>query len=125
MTLKYLLDENMNPLYKQQLLQRDPSLIVLAVGDSGTPPKGTLDPEILCWCEDNNFVLVTNNRTSMPVHLADHLAQNRHIPGIFILNLKLTIGQIIDELILIAYGSFEDEYQDLIVNLPVTTISRF
>lgn len=125
MTLKYLLDENMNPLYKQQLLQRDPSLIVLAVGDYGTPPKGTLDPEILCWCEDNNFVLVTNNRTSMPVHLADHLAQNRHIPGIFILNLKLTIGQIIDELILIAYGSFEDEYQDLIVNLPVTTISRF
>ncbi|MEH2425627.1 MAG: hypothetical protein V7K48_33445 [Nostoc sp.] len=25
------------------------------VGESGTPPKSTLDPEILYWCEDNNL----------------------------------------------------------------------
>ncbi len=65
-------------------------------------------------------MLVTNNRTSMPVHLADHIAEGRHVPGIFILNPKLSMGQNIDELILIAEGSFDNEYQDQIVNLPLT-----
>lgn len=48
MTLKYLLDENVSPVYQTQLLQRSSSLVVLAVGDTDAPSKGTLDPEILC-----------------------------------------------------------------------------
>ncbi len=59
----------------------------------GVPPRGTLDPEILVWCEQNGTILVTNNRASMPVHLHDHLAEGRHIPGIFILNSKMGIRQ--------------------------------
>ncbi|MEA5502497.1 hypothetical protein VB735_05115 [Halotia wernerae UHCC 0503] len=55
----------------------------------------------------------------MPVHLAEHIAQGRHVPGIFILNDKLTIGQAIDELILIAEASFDDEYQNQILHLPL------
>jgi hypothetical protein len=76
-------------------------------------------PEILCWCEDNNFILVTNNRTSMPVHLADHIVVNRHVPGIFILNPNLSIGENIEELIIVALASEDDEYQDRIVYLPL------
>lgn len=77
-------------------------------------------PEILEWCEKYDFILVTNNRKSMPVHLNDHLQANRHIPGIFILNANLSIGQNIDELILIAECSFFNEYQDQIIHLPIT-----
>lgn len=56
----------------------------------------------------------------MPVHLAEHITQGNHIPGIFILNPSLSIGENIDELILIAEGSFDDEYQDQIIHLPIT-----
>jgi len=45
--------------------------------------------------------------------------QRRHTPGILVLSDKLTIGQTIDELILIAEASFDGEYQDQIVHLPV------
>lgn len=90
-----------------------------AVGEIGTPPKSTLDPEILLWCEEHNFILVTNNRSSMPVHLADHIAQGHHIPGILILNADFSFGQNIEELILIAECAFEEEYQDQIVFLPI------
>ena len=83
------------------------------------PPKGTLDPEILLWCENKGCILVTNNRKSMPVHLAAHMALNRHIPGIFILNPKLSIGENLEQLILIAEGSFENEYEDRIEFLPI------
>jgi hypothetical protein len=119
MTLKYLLDENVAPLYQVQLKRQKRDLVVWVVGDPGTPPKSTLDPEILCWCEEYNFILVTNNRASMPVHLAEHIAQGRNIPGIFILNEKLTIGQTINELIVVSDASFDNEYQNQIVNLPL------
>ncbi len=119
MTLKYLLDENFAPLYQVQLKRQKRDLVVWVVSDPGTRPKSTLDPEILCWCEKHNFLLVTNNRKSMPVHLAEHIAQGRNIPGIFILNEKLTVGQTIDELSLIAQASFNDEYQNRIIHLPL------
>jgi hypothetical protein len=87
------------------------------VGEPNTPVKGTLDPDILTWCEEHDFILVTNNRTSMPVHLREHLKEGRHIPGIFILNPKLSMGQNIELLIFIAQASLEDEYRDLIIHL--------
>ncbi|MEH2193326.1 MAG: DUF5615 family PIN-like protein [Nostoc sp.] len=117
--MRYLIDENVNPIYPNQIRLREPEIAIKVVGESGTPPKSTLDPEILCWCEDNNFILVTNNRTSMPVHLADHIAVNHHVAGIFILNPNLSIGENIEELIIVALASEDDEYQDKIVYLPL------
>lgn len=108
------------PMYTTQMRRKYPDLVIWAVGEIGTPPKSTLDPEILLWCEEHHFILVTNNRKSMPVHLEDHLAKGHHIPGIFILNPDLSIGQNIDELLLIADGSLECEYQNQIIYLPIT-----
>ncbi|MGF1958492.1 MAG: DUF5615 family PIN-like protein [Aulosira sp. DedVER01a] len=89
------------------------------VGEPATPPKGTLDPEILIWCELHNFILVTNNRTSMPIHLAEHLTQKHHIPGIFVLRRKATIGQIINDLIFIAQVNDSEEFLDRITHIPL------
>jgi len=114
------MDENVDPSYQVELLRQNPNLTVWRVGQAGTPKRGTLDPEILVWCEENDFVLVTNNRRSMPVHLADHLQQGRHVPGIFILSPRVSMGKNIEDLILISECSMEQEYQDQIVNLPAT-----
>ncbi len=114
------MDENVNPIYKAQLLKDFADLTVWAVGDAGCPTKGTLDPEILVWCEANGFILVTNNRVSMPVHLSDHLIeQDRHFPGIFILSPKMSVGEIIEELAIVAFIAEDDEYQDRISYLPL------
>lgn len=118
MPLKYLLDENVDPIYKVGLSKIESDLIVWAVGEPHSPPRGTLDPEILLWCEEYNFILVTNNRKSMPVHLVDHINAGGHIPGIFLLNVKLTIGQNVDELIFLSQVSVEGEYQDQLIHLP-------
>lgn len=102
------------------MLRGAPSIEVWIIGDPGAPPRGTLDPDILVWCEENEFLLVTNNRKSMPRHLKDHLALGRHIPGILVINVGMTMGQIIDELMLIAGASDVNEYRDLILYLPLT-----
>ena len=62
---------------------------------------------------------VTNNRSSMPVHLKEHLAQRHHIPGIFQLNPNMSIGETLEELVLVALASLDDEYCDRISYLPL------
>lgn len=56
----------------------------------------------------------------MPVHLAEHLAEGRHVLGILILGVDLSIGENLEELILIAEAAFDDEFSDQIVNLPLS-----
>lgn len=117
--IHYLLDENVDPLYRAEFLKREPTITIWRVGTPGAPPRATPDPEILNWCEEHGFILVTNNRKSMPDHLRDHLNAGHHTPGIFVMNPNMTIGQTIDELLLVWGASHEDEYQDQIAYMPV------
>jgi len=117
--IRYLLDENVTSVYRTELVKIETMLIVWKVGDPGVPAKGTSDPDILCWCEEHGFLLVTNNRKSMPDHVAHHLQKGRHFPGIIELNPKMSVGETIDELLLIWGCSDMNEYQDKIVYLPI------
>jgi hypothetical protein len=118
--IRYLLDENVTPVFRTQLLKLDPRIMVWKMGDPGAPPLGTDDQTILRWCEENSFILVTNNRKTIPQHLSTHLDEGRHVPGIFELNPNMSIGETIDELLLIWVASEPEEYQDLIIYLPLS-----
>ncbi len=118
--IRYLLDENVNPLFRAELLKREPKLVVWKVGDPGALLRGTPDPTILQWCEENAFILVTNNCRSMPQHLRDHLYEGRHVPGVFELNPDMDIGETIGELLLVWGASGMDEYRDLLIYLPLS-----
>jgi Domain of unknown function (DUF5615) len=119
MEVRYLLDENLSPEWRNQLLYHRPDLIVWMIGDPLAPPQGTLDPAILEWCEEHRFLLVTNNRKSMPQHLADHLALNRSIPGIIALRKKSSMGDAISDLLLIAEVGVGEEFRDRIRYIPL------
>ncbi len=118
-TVQYLLDEHVDPILKHGLLSRQPTMTVWRIGEPSAPPRGTKDPDILHWCEQHAFLLITNNRSSMPVHLQDHLDAGDHCPGIFILNPKLSWGAHIDELELIWQAAHISEYRDLILHMPI------
>ncbi len=115
--LRYLFDENVDTALVAALRRREPDLTIWKIGEPDMLPLGTLDPAILVECELRDLVLITNNRHSMPTHLADHLAAGRHIPGILLINPGLKIGQILNYLILAAYSSLPDEYRDQIQHL--------
>jgi len=120
-TIQYLLDEHVDPRLRRALQRRAPEMVVWCVGDAGAPPLQTSDPDILRWCEANGFSLVTNNRASMPVHLRDHLADGWHILGIFTLDPDMTMGETVDELLLIWGASEAEEYLDQLRYLPVSS----
>ena len=119
MARRYLIDENTTPALADQLRRQQPELNVASVGDDVAPPKGTLDPEILLWIEAHGFTLITRNRKSMPEHLSDHLEIGHHIPGILTLRPKASLGEIIEDLLLIWELSEDDEYQDQIIHIPL------
>jgi predicted nuclease of predicted toxin-antitoxin system len=119
MTLRYLLDEHIPKALLRVLRQLDPELVVWRVGQPGAPPLETPDPEILVWCEMHDFILVTNNRASMPEHLAAHLAAGRHLPGLLIVNLTHGLVPIAEELWLAAVASPAEAYQDQVRYLPL------
>ena len=111
---QFLLDENIGHDLLDALTQHWPEMIVWAIGDPEAPRRKTPDPEILLWCETQQFALVTYNRASMPVHLKDHLAASHHISGIFVLHGKMSIGQIVDALGAIWLTAEPGEYMDQI-----------
>jgi Domain of unknown function (DUF5615) len=118
---KYLLDENVDPIVRIALHHDWSEIEGWMVGDPGAPERGTPDAEILLWCEAKEFCLVTNNRASMPVHLAEHLATGRHVPGIFILNnRKMSVGETVQELTMIWAASKPEEYADALSFLPIS-----
>jgi hypothetical protein len=92
--LRFLIDENLSPRLKTTLNRHYPQIDVLRVGDEGAPPLETLDPDILRYLETAQRVLITDNRASMPVHLADHAAVGGRHWGIFEVRKDAPLGSL-------------------------------
>ncbi len=116
---RYLLDEDTPHAIRDQLLRLKPEMEILAVGDEMAPSLGTPDPEILQWVEREGYVLVSRNRRSLPQHLREHLEAGGHVPGIFLLRRRYTLGQIIEDLMLIWETGNPEEYRDRVEYLPL------
>lgn len=111
---QFLLDEHLRRAIQEQLRE----MPVRLIGDVGVPPLGTPDPDILMWIERNNYILVTNNRTTIPRHLTEHLQAGRHVPGILCFPQRTSIGTYIKELRRVRDTFTPERYQDVIQYLP-------
>ena len=118
--MNLLLDEHIDPNYLHAIRRFELESSVRRVGELDAPQVGTKDPDILVWCEDNNFALVTNNRKSMPAHLKDHLESGRHVEGIFVINLERSLATNAESLAIIAAVALPNEFADRITFVPLT-----
>ena len=116
---KFLLDENLSPTIRDHLTELDATIDIVRIGDENVPPLGTLDEPILEWIADNGYILVTDNRRSMPKHLENHFVRGNHIPGILLIRRGTTLGEIIEELWLIWQASEAAEHRDRIQFIPL------
>ncbi len=117
---KYILDEHVGIRLQRGMRRHWPDIVVWRIGDPGAPAFGTKDPEILEWCFRRKFVLVTNNRASMPVHLTARLAEGNVVAGIFILNARLKLSETIEDLAVVWATSRFEDHLNLIRYLPVS-----
>lgn len=113
----YLLDEHLPSSWRARIAS-DLQVDVWMVGDPAAPPKGTPDPDVLAWCEDYGFILITRDRRTMPGHLQTHLAGGGHVPGVFILRPDMGLRSTLAELRLVAAAALPGELGDGLWCLP-------
>jgi hypothetical protein len=114
-----LLDEHYHGWWPPAILRQCPAIDLRVIGRSGAPPSGTKDPLLLQWIEAHDFVLVTEDRKTMLRHLNSHLAAGRHVEGIFIVDKNLNIRVVAGDLELIVGASYEGEFRDQMIDLPL------
>jgi len=118
MNPRFLLDEHVPALIRQQIRRRNPLVEVKSIGEPGVPLKGTPDAEILDWLEEHDFVLVTENRRSMPKHIEEHYAEGKILTGILWLKPDAPISEIIEALLLRWETTTQEEYRHFMAYIP-------
>jgi len=61
---------------------------------------------------------VTCDKNTIPTHLAAHLAGGHRSPGIFMMRPAWSVRGVLELMVLAAYASADDEWQDRIEYIP-------
>ena len=117
--IRFLIDEDTSHIIRDGLQQRQPEIEIRVIGGEGAPPIGTKDEEILDFLEREAYVLVSSNRSTIPVHLQAYLQKGGHIPGILLLRPGFSYQQIIDTLELIWFASTPEDLRDQLLYIPL------
>ena len=122
MPLRFVLDENL-PARIQHALERhnlssESPVDFVCVGDPANLPLGSDDRTILLWCEREERILLTEDKSTMPAHLAAHLEAGHGSPGIFSIRPGTSASALIEFLVLAAHASEPEEWQDRIEYVP-------
>lgn len=115
--LRLLSDENFNGDIVRGLFLRQPELDLLRVQDVGL--RKADDPAILDWAASNGRILLTHDRATMPDFAYERISQGQQMSGLFVINDRIPVRQTIDELLLLIDGSEQDEWQGIVLYLPL------
>jgi predicted nuclease of predicted toxin-antitoxin system len=99
------------------LRRRQPQIDLVRAQDVGL--RTALDPAILEWAAAERRIVISRDVGTMVAHAYDRVRAALPMPGVFILRSGLTIGQLIDEILLIDFCSEPWEWQDQVVWLPL------
>jgi hypothetical protein len=77
------------------------------------------DPTILAWAACHQWILLTHDRATMPDFAYERLAKNEVMAGIFVVNDRISIRQAIDELLLLVDCTEQEEWQGIVLYLPL------
>lgn len=91
---------------------------LLKVGESGAPPTGTKDPALLIAAEALGRVLISRDRSTMPVHLAAHFVAGQHTAGVILLRNGFSVGRCVQEIVREATTTPPDAWIDRTIYLP-------
>jgi hypothetical protein len=115
--LRLLTDENLNGDVLRGLLLRNHELDIVRAQDTGL--EGEPDPQILAWAANQDRIVLTHDRATMPDDAYQRIAAGQRMPGVFVVSDRLSIGQAIEEILLINEYSDHAEWNGRVVYLPL------
>jgi len=114
--VRLLADENFHGDAIDSLLARRPELDLVRVQDVGLASME--DPAVLAWAAANDRILLTHDKATIPGHAYDRVRSGEPMPGVFVAH-GMTVGDIIDEVLLIDEASEQAYWTDQVIFLPL------
>jgi hypothetical protein len=114
--IRYLADADFNHVIVKGCRRQEPTLDFMSANEAEL--EGVPDPEVLAFAAEQNRILVTHDRQTMPGHFGDFLTRGESSPGVFLVSQHVPIADVIEQLVLIWAASDADEWKDRIVNIP-------
>ena len=118
-TLPFLLDEDVPEYLADEVIRLEPSITWFHVGLEGAPPKGTKDPQLLKFAEENKMILVSMDKRTMPQHMRAHFQQGRQTCGVLLLRQGFPITRYTEDLILVWSASEDKDLVDCTLYIPL------
>lgn len=110
-------DENLNCNIVRGLLRRNPDVEVIRIQDVGL--MGAEDPQVLAWAAADKRILATHDGRIIPRHAIQRTGAGLPMPGVFIVPRSLSVGQAIEDLLLLCECSREGEWEGIVLYLPL------
>jgi hypothetical protein len=108
---------NLNGDIIRGLLLRRPDLDIVRAQDVGL--SGAEDLALLLWAAGHDRILVTHDRATMPSFAYTRLLAGEPMPGVIIVNDRLAIRNVIEDLLLLEDASQEGEWAGQVIYLPL------
>jgi predicted nuclease of predicted toxin-antitoxin system len=115
--LRLAADENFNNDIVRGLLRRRPDLDILRVQDVGL--RSAPDPAVLEWAAQENRLLLTHDVSTITKYAYERVTTSRRMPGVIEVKRSVPIGSAIEDILLVAELSFEEELEGQIIYLPL------
>lgn len=115
--LKLAADENLNFNIVRGLLRRNEKLDIVRIQEVGL--SGASDPVILAWTARENRLLITHDVSTMTRYAYERVRADQGMPGLVEVGRRVSVGQAIEDLLLLAEYSEEGEWEGQVIYLPL------
>jgi hypothetical protein len=115
--LRLAADENLISDIVRGLLRRNPMIDIVRIQDVGL--LGANDPRVLAWAAAEGRILVTHDGRTVPRYACQRVDAGGQMPGVFIVPLSLSVGQAIEDVLLLCQCSLEAEWEGIVLHLPL------
>ena len=110
-------DENLNYNIVRGLLRRFPHLDIVRIQDADL--SGADDPTVLEWAAQEGGILLTHDVETITFYAYERVRAGQTMPGVFEVSRNIALGQVIDDIALLAEASTQDEWEGIIRYLPL------
>jgi hypothetical protein len=114
--IRFLADADLNHVIVKGCRRCEPAMDFLSANEAEL--EGLPDPEVLALAAEQDRILVTHDRQTMPRHFGEFLMRRGSSPGVFTVSQHAPIAEVIDALVLIWAASDASEWKNRIVNIP-------
>ena len=114
--LKFLADEDFNNRIVRGLRRRSSNFDIFRVQEAGL--TGRHDSVVLEWAAVEGRLLLTHDVATMILYANRRVSDGLSMPGIVAVSQYASIGEVIEDLILLAEASFDGEWDRQVIYLP-------